>query len=221
MISSINERYGRSAETESRIAEIIWNSLRTPLRLGKTPDAPELELADVNKDLREADFYFPIPNKAGNAEVIQASKDGDISGSNSASSVEGWTIEKGFLRGSIDYLFEHEAKIYLLDWKSNLLKNFGPESVENEVMENYELQLQIYTLATSYWFKLDSEEKYNEKFGGVLYLFLRGIGEKSASSGDSINSVNSANSANEGVYFKRPSWTELKAYETRLSLEKY
>jgi len=221
MISSINERYGRSAETESRIAEIIWNTLRTPLRLGKTPDAPELELADVKKDLREADFYFPIPHKAGNAVVIQASRDGEISGRNSASSVEGWTIEKGFLRGSIDYLFEHEAKIYLLDWKSNLLKNYGPESVEHEVMENYELQLQIYTLATSYWFKLDSEEKYNEIFGGVLYLFLRGIGEKSASSGDATNSVNSANYANEGVYYKRPSWTELKAYETRLSLEKY
>jgi exodeoxyribonuclease V beta subunit len=189
--------------------------LRTPLRLGKTPDAPELELADVKKDLREADFYFPIPNKAGKAEVIKETKDRYIPGRYSASSVEGWTIEKGFLRGSIDFLFEHEAKIYLLDWKSNLLKNYAPESVEHEVMENYELQLQIYTLATSYWFNLDSEEKYNEKFGGVLYLFLRGIGEKSASSGDS------ANSANEGVYFKRPSWTELKAYETRLSLEKY
>jgi len=221
MIRSINERYGRSSETESRIAEISWNSLRTPLRLGKTPDAPELELADIKKELREANFYFPIPNKAGNAEVIQEIENADFPLSHSGISVEGWTIEKGFLRGSIDFLFEHEAKIYLLDWKSNLLKNYGPESVEREVMENYELQLQIYTLATSYWFKLDSEEKYNDKFGGVLYLFLRGIGQKSASSGDLVNSGESVNYANEGVYFKRPSWTELKAYETRLSLENY
>ena len=221
MIRSINERYGRSSETESRIAEISWNSLRTPLRLGKTSDAPELELADIKKELREANFYFPIPNKAGNAEVIQEIENADFPLSHSGISVEGWTIEKGFLRGSIDFLFEHEAKIYLLDWKSNLLKNYAPESVEREVMENYELQLQIYTLATSYWFKLDSEEKYNDKFGGVLYLFLRGIGQKSASSGDLVNSGESVNYANDGVYFKRPSWTELKAYETRLSLENY
>jgi hypothetical protein len=93
--------------------------------------------------------------------------------------------------------------------------------LEQEVKQHYELQLQIYTLATSYWFKLDSEEKYNDKFGGVLYLFLRGIGQKSASSGDLVNSGESVNYANEGVYFKRPSWTELKAYETRLSLENY
>ena len=82
-------------------------------------------------------------------------------------------------------------------------------------MKNYELQLQIYILATSYWFKLDSEEKYNEKFGGVLYIFVRGIGRAIAISGDAEIS------SNEGVYFKRPSWTELKAFETRLSQEKY
>ena len=215
IISSINERYGRSAETESRIAEIIWNSLRTPLRLGNNPDAPELELADIKKDLREADFYFPIPHKEAKVEVFQDIGHAGITDSHSEIHVEGWTIDKGFLRGSIDFLFEHEAKIYLLDWKSNLLKNYGQESVEQEVIQNYELQLQIYTLAISYWFKLDSEEKYNEKFGGAVYLFLRGIGVKSTISRDSGNSIN------EGVYFKRPTWQELKAYETRLSLEKY
>ena len=150
-----------------------------------------------------------------NAEVIKGKGEGVIQGRYSGIGVGGWAIEKGFLRGSIDFLFEHESKIYLLDWKSNLLKNYGQESVENEVMKNYELQLQIYILATSYWFKLDSEEKYNEKFGGVLYIFVRGIGRAIAISGDAEISPN------EGVYFKRPSWTELKAYETRLSQEKY
>jgi len=215
MIRSINERYGRLPETDSRIAEIIWNSLRTPLRLGKNQDAPVIELAYVKKYLREADFYFPIPNKTMNADVIKGNGEGIIQGRYSGIGVGGWAIEKGFLRGSIDFLFEHESKIYLLDWKSNLLKNYGQESVENEVMKNYELQLQIYILATSYWFKLDSEEKYNEKFGGVLYIFVRGIGRAIAISGDAEIS------SNEGVYFKRPSWTELKAYETRLSQEKY
>ena len=117
--------------------------------------------------------------------------------------VDGWKVEKGFLRGSIDFLFEHKGLIYLLDWKSNLLSDYHVETLEQEVKQHYELQLQIYTLATSYWFKLDSEEKYNEKFGGVLYIFLRGMPQ------------------HKGVYFKRPSWQDLKEYENRLRLENY
>ena len=89
--------------------------------------------------------------------------------------LEGWNVEKGFLRGSIDFVFEHDGKIYLIDWKSNLLTGYNPESLEKEVMEHYLLQLQIYTLAISYWFKLDGREKYENRFGGVFYIFLRGM----------------------------------------------
>ena len=46
-------------------------------------------------------------------------------------------------------------------------------------------------------------EKYNEKFGGVLYIFLRGMPQ------------------HKGVYFKRPSWQNLNEYENRLRLENY
>ena len=65
------------------------------------------------------------------------------------------------------------------------------------------LQLQIYTLATSYWFKLDTNEKFENRFGGVLYIFLRGMPQK------------------EGVFFFRPGWNDLLHYEKRLSLEIY
>ena len=125
------------------------------------------------------------------------------------------------MRGSIDFLFEHETKIYLLDWKSNLLENYDQQTLASEVMQHYELQLQIYTLATSYWFKLDSAEKYNEKFGGVLYLFLRGMAQNNGSSDGTGKPDDTKNSGGEGVFFKRPSWAELKGYENRLSLENY
>ena len=211
-LKSCNERYGRSAETVPRIAEIIWNTLRTPIKLGNTTDSPELQLAYCKRDLREADFYFPIPNQERSADIpVRQTK----------INVEGWQVEKGFLRGSIDFLFEHEAKIYLLDWKSNLLENYDQQTLASEVMQHYELQLQIYTLATSYWFKLDSAEKYNEKFGGVLYLFLRGMAQNNGSSDGTGKPDDTKNSGGEGVFFKRPSWAELKGYENRLSLENY
>ena len=215
MIKSIIERYGVSSKTEPGIAEIIWNSLRTPIRLGESKNSPVLELVEAKKDLREAIFFFPIPCKVEKKKSIQGKEIPNHIDYYSKIDNEGWTIKKGFLRGSIDFLFEHESKIYILDWKSNFLRNYSPEALAIEVAEKYELQLQIYTIATSYWFKLNSKKKYDDKFGGIIYLFLRGIQSHLSSTDDSLNL------SNKGVYFKRPSWSELKAYEKKLNSEKY
>ena len=44
---------------------------------------------------------------------------------------------------------------------------------------------------------------YNKRFGGVLYIFLRGMIQR------------------EGVFFFSPRWNDLLDYEKILSLEKY
>ena len=91
----------------------------------------------------------------------------------------------------------------MIDWKNNTLADYHPKTLENEVIKHYMLQLQIYTLATSYWFNLDSKEKFEKRFGGVLYIFLRGMLQR------------------EGVFFFRPSWNDLLDYKKILSLERY
>ena len=47
----------------SVIAEIIWNTLHTPVSLGTDLDSEQIELSSCEQNLREADFYFPIPSK--------------------------------------------------------------------------------------------------------------------------------------------------------------
>ncbi len=197
-IDTIRERHERSEETAPVIAEIIWNTMHTPVRLGTAQDSEQVELASCEQNLREADFYFPIPlndslesNDSEKLKIEAELKLGD------------WNVDKGFMRGSIDFVFEHKGRIYLIDWKSNTLKDYHPKTLENEVIKHYMLQLQIYTLATSYWFNLDSKEKFEKRFGGVLYIFLRGMLQR------------------EGVFFFRPGWNDLLDYERILSLEKY
>ena len=51
--------------------------------------------------------------------------------------------------------------------------------------------------------KFDNKEKFEKRFGGVLYIFLRGMLQR------------------EGVFFFRPGWNDLLDYERMLSLEKY
>ena len=82
-------------------------------------------------------------------------------------------------------------------------------------MEQYGLQLQIYTLATCYWFKINFKEKYEERFGGAIYLFMRGIGS------NSNNSDRSLTQSNRVVFFKRPSWEEFLDYEKNIFLIDY
>ena len=107
-------------------------------------------------------------------------------------------MKSGFLNGSIDLVFEWEGRVYLLDWKSNLLENYNKEKLAEVVHEHYLMQLQIYLLATVRWLRLFDEEAYNQRFGGILYIFLRGMPNVDA------------------VHFERPSWRKLKQYESEL-----
>lgn len=87
----------------------------------------------------------------------------------------------GFLRGFIDLFFRHEGRYYLLDWKSNWLGD-RPEDYDepgvNAAMRahHYALQAHLYVLAADRFLarRLPGYD-YERHFGGVFYLFLRGI----------------------------------------------
>lgn len=88
----------------------------------------------------------------------------------------------GMMTGFIDLIFEHEGKYYILDWKSNFLgddlKHYEHQAVLNAMNENnYHLQYCIYTVAMKRFLesKLGDSFDYNKHFGGVIYLFLRGV----------------------------------------------
>ncbi|MBA3239586.1 MAG: UvrD-helicase domain-containing protein [Parachlamydiaceae bacterium] len=86
----------------------------------------------------------------------------------------------GYLKGVIDLLFIHEDKYFILDWKSNWL---GPDSsfyeqdgMKKAMLEHdYFLQAEIYKGALKLYLKLIDDRPFEEIFGGVIYLFLRGI----------------------------------------------
>ena len=199
---SFNNNYGFPNSDFYPIAKIIWKTLRTKIKLGNSPESPVIELASIKKDLREVDFYFPIPNFDKNSKELFGAK---------TSSNDCWSLKRGFLRGSIDYIFEHQGRIYFIDWKSNILNDYGAEAIKKVVIKDYNLQLQIYTLATCYWFKINSEEKYKKRFGGATYLFVRGIKK---------HSYNEKKFKNSGVFFMKPSWKELLDFEKNFSMIK-
>ena len=88
---------------------------------------------------------------------------------------------EGIMNGKIDLFFEHAGKYFILDWKSNFLGD-SPSAYSNENIQlamaesNYHLQYLIYTLAVKKYLQLKVPGfKYGTHFGGVIYLFVRGI----------------------------------------------
>ena len=87
----------------------------------------------------------------------------------------------GFMKGFIDMIFEYNGRYYLVDWKSNHLGN-AYEDYQSTVIEAamgdsfYYLQYHLYTVALDRWLQSRVEGyRYDRHFGGVFYLFIRGI----------------------------------------------
>lgn len=81
--------------------------------------------------------------------------------------------QTNFFKGFIDLFFEYHGKYYFLDWKSNLLENYQPASLET-VMEahEYSLQMKLYRQAVKRFLSLYGLE---EDFAQAFYIFLRGL----------------------------------------------
>ncbi|WP_118855050.1 exodeoxyribonuclease V subunit beta [Haemophilus haemolyticus] len=102
---------------------------------------------------------------------------------------------QGIVRGSIDLVFRHNGKYYLVDYKSNFLgstlSDYNHEALKKEMLHShYDWQYLIYTLALHrYLQSVVPDYDYARDFGGVFYLFLRGMNGEPQS----------------GVFYDRPS----------------
>jgi len=102
---------------------------------------------------------------------------------------------QGMVRGSIDLVFRHNGKYYLVDYKSNFLgstlADYNEDELKKEILHShYDWQYLIYTLALHrYLQSVVPKYDYARDFGGVFYLFLRGMNGEPQS----------------GVFYDRPS----------------
>jgi len=88
---------------------------------------------------------------------------------------------RGLMKGYIDLVFRFQGRFYIADYKSNHLGS-GYQAYRQDNLEQamrahrYDLQYLIYSVALHrYLGKRMRRYDYTEHFGGVLYLFLRGM----------------------------------------------
>lgn len=91
------------------------------------------------------------------------------------------TGSRSFMKGFIDLVVWQNGKAYIVDYKSNYLgdsfADYSKMKLSEEIGEkSYDIQYHFYTLALSAYLenRIDNYD-YNLNFGGVFYLFVRGI----------------------------------------------
>ncbi|MDL5367050.1 exodeoxyribonuclease V subunit beta [Xanthomonas sp. NCPPB 2654] len=85
---------------------------------------------------------------------------------------------EGLMTGLIDLTYQHDGRWYVLDYKSNRLPSYDADALARAMAHSeYELQALIYTVALHRWlrFRLGEAYDYARDFGGVRYLFCRGL----------------------------------------------
>jgi exodeoxyribonuclease V beta subunit len=183
--SSMERHQVRDPRWFDRGTEMVFKTLTSPIAVA--PDRTIVALARC-RNSREMEFVFPFP------ETAHPKLGSAIGG--------GWIAERGYLKGFMDFVFEDRSLIYFADWKSDLLRAYDSASIADYVRSNYELQARIYTVGVIRLLRIRNEAEYRRRFGGLLYVFLRGVGTNVDPS--------------HGIYFHRPDWNEIRLYETEL-----
>ena len=89
---------------------------------------------------------------------------------------------QGYLKGYIDTVFRFGERYYIVDWKSNHLgdstADYDSAALDRTMVADYYfLQYNLYATALDRLLKLKiTGYDYARHFGGVFYIFLRGIG---------------------------------------------
>jgi exodeoxyribonuclease V beta subunit len=153
---------------------------------------PGLSLRDIPKHdrLAEVEFCYPLAHltPASLAKAIARCTTLAVDVRTRMGNLRFDPVE-GFMRGFIDLLVRFKDRYYLIDWKSNWLgsqpADYGPEGMQRTMLEhNYFLQYHLYTLAVDLFLgKRLPGYDYQTHFGGVYYIFLRGIDPKDPTRG--------------------------------------
>lgn len=187
-------------------ARLVADALATPL------DASGFALGDLARANRvdELEFTYPVQGAAA-GELASALAPMRAVGSRIPETIGSLVLApaRGFMRGYIDLVFARDERFFLADYKSNWLgdaiEDYAPDRLERAMADSfYDLQYLIYAVALHRLLatRVPGYE-YERHFGGIYYLFLRGMRPEYGPS--------------SGVYFARPAASLVQALDACLA----
>jgi ATP-dependent exoDNAse (exonuclease V) beta subunit len=171
-------RLVKDAELENscreQLAGLVWSALHTPLQ---AVDGPLWQIPKKDR-IHELEFQFPYNDRPLPPEVCR---------------------NEEFLTGFMDLVFRKRDQYFLVDWKTNFLSGTYDADEISQCMEDsdYTRQYRLYLIALNRWLRQHLGNSFDlpRSFGGVYYLFLRGMNGRDE---------------NTGVFFHKPTDEDLR-----------
>jgi len=215
LVERVLPRYGLDRLLAEPASDAVAAVVDTPLDRDTG-----LRLRGVPRDRRLAELPFVLPVAGGatsEREPLSPRRLAEVFGVHAGERFGGYSARledlefgafAGYLRGTADLVFEHLGRWYVLDYKSNHLGDrygdYARDRLSGPMADHhYVLQYHLYTLAVHRLlrYRLPGYD-YDSHFGGVYYLFIRGM---SPALGPEF-----------GVFFDRPSATLIDALDRTL-----
>ncbi|MGB0662413.1 MAG: exodeoxyribonuclease V subunit beta [Pontibacterium sp.] len=196
-------------------AEVLTDLVRQVVAQPLVPN--QWSLANIEDADRWVEMEFTLPIEHLNAKRLDALCRSHDELSAQASPVEFEQVS-GMLKGFIDLLVRIDGKYYVIDYKSNHLgmqpQDYTQEAMANAMIDHrYDLQYQIYSLALHRLLSLRLPNyDYEQHFGGVYYLFLRGMTRTQLEPISPELAEANGEQPSNGIFYTRPS----KAFITGL-----
>ena len=189
------ERYGVEVNTHD-VEKLLGCVVSAPLSEGfRLMDLPSSQC------LKEMPFYFQL-------SPFQTNSINDVLGSDPTVLPVGVKDMRGYLTGYVDLICLKDGKYYIMDYKTNYLGGdlsaYQHDSLVDAMKShNYGLQYWIYSMVLHrHLTNLLDDYSYDVHFGGVMYLFVRGM---------------SPDHTGSGVYSTLPDYDTLLRLEALLS----
>jgi exodeoxyribonuclease V beta subunit len=185
---AVLDRAGFDRSHVDRVVHVVESVARTPLP--GTRDARCL--GDIPADQRRPEIGFTLAalpgggraglSPAGLADLLAtAPEKSPLHAYAERAALLDWRTLQGFLRGFIDSVFCDGERYFLIDYKSNHLgvrrQDYMPDALVRPMIEHdYVLQYLVYAVALDRHLATRIEGyDYERHFGGIYYLFLRGL----------------------------------------------
>jgi len=175
------KQHGFDSQWEETICEMIGCVVSSPLQPGLK--SPALSTVGKKDRLNELEFYFPLNRLTPDTLKKIFSQCGMSPYPASPTKIGRLNFQpvRGFMKGFMDLVFRQDGRFYLIDWKSNFLgpsvADYKAEALAKTMEEEfYILQYHLYVLAVHRYLRMRLPEyDYDTHFGGVFYIFLRGV----------------------------------------------